>query len=354
MAALPPDTAPHVDWGVALGLGLGAVGLIASVLTHKVWRVVFGIVAWCILCATLVYATSAIVASLLARLVFVLVVSGIVGALALRPIQRFLKNSVVASGTSTSLKKEIGIFCQEVLEFVADRDALNPGSRLPHPMDKKDPAFTASTSEEFRRIQEDANRYTAQTIGLFNKKFAAKVRAYYGELRDRGIVDTALEAEMAYPVNTLIMGLIASRMGALSVRLDDREALERASTLEPARTNAQTLAQEITAFLSRRYVSHPQAGIKERLLRAKRQNDPMGVSMMNATLSSTNLEARSYDENTFDEYLTIYHPRVKATIYALNPKDADAALNVLIKGKPRNSDTIQAVAEYLRITSGAN
>jgi len=93
MAALPPlnNPPPHTDWGLVSGALLFALGVLASVMTHRLWRVIFGVGAWLVLCATGVYAASATPVSLLQRIGVAILVSSIVGSLAWHPLRSFLR-----------------------------------------------------------------------------------------------------------------------------------------------------------------------------------------------------------------------------------------------------------------------
>lgn len=121
MAAAPPPP-PHTDWGIILGLGLGAIGVIASVLSHKKWRAFFGVIAWFVLCATCVYTAFVVFGlTLFACIAVALIITAIAGAFAWRPVRRFLDADAPAW---------LALWCPNIDDLEATRHTTDHGDAV--------------------------------------------------------------------------------------------------------------------------------------------------------------------------------------------------------------------------------
>jgi hypothetical protein len=116
---------PPLNWN-AIGLGVSALGVIASVATHKSWRAIFGIAAWTVLCATVVYSTDGLGASLPWRVVVAILVTTIVGAVAWPATYRKPKvnGSLNAADEVSDLKQKIIGLRDDVYQANDARDEM--------------------------------------------------------------------------------------------------------------------------------------------------------------------------------------------------------------------------------------
>jgi hypothetical protein len=133
--AASPLAPPHIDWGIVSGVGLFALGVFASVISQKAWRVFFGVIAWLALSATAVYASSETPLTLWLRVGLAMLASFILANVTWRPLRSFLAGESIRSRTEAALLRgDVTHFSYLDAYDLSNADVADLGRELPNPV----------------------------------------------------------------------------------------------------------------------------------------------------------------------------------------------------------------------------
>jgi len=101
-----------------------------------------------------------------------------------------------------NLKRESQQLSQDILQFLSDRQRLEPE--------------LVPTKKQRRKQTNDLIRHGRETVTLHHQRFGSRVISVYEHLRERGYSDKRVDTYYEHPTNELGIRELAQRLGALA------------------------------------------------------------------------------------------------------------------------------------------
>lgn len=115
--------------------------------------------------------------------------------------------------------KDMVSLADELQRFLSDRERGDT-TRTPRFHDPRWETWGEDQRRQaFNEYSERMTRYSTETYALYRERFASKVIHLVEEALRRGYRDEELHRYYEHPINSIAMGIVASRIGALGQRL---------------------------------------------------------------------------------------------------------------------------------------
>jgi hypothetical protein len=139
---------------------------------------------------------------------------GLGGLLLIIPLYSWLKNRK-RYGVA-ELASDMATMSAGLAAFVAERQRYDPTYRIK----ALNPNWDDNRKhEQWQEHTQEVMGYSSATVDIYRQRFASKVIHLVEEAQKLGYQDKELTSMYQHPVNTLTIGMLSDRMGALSLRI---------------------------------------------------------------------------------------------------------------------------------------